>query len=84
VKRETDRAERLEGVAGETWQHLTAEKMIGGARVTSREVTQAVFENYNAKPPRKFTSLSSKPLTPAVTPRGGVKKKGNTDGVLIR
>jgi hypothetical protein len=44
--------QRLKSVAGETW-HLTAEKMIEGVRVTSREVTQAVFENYNAKPPRK-------------------------------
>jgi hypothetical protein len=29
------------------------------------------------------TTLPSKPLTPAVTPHGNVKKKGNTDGVLI-
>jgi hypothetical protein len=59
-----------------------------GARVASREATQAVFENYNAKPPRKrlpaFEATHSISDTTHHTVYGNVKKKGNTDGVLIR
>jgi hypothetical protein len=60
--------------------------MIGGVRVTSREVTHKLYLKITTPNHLENTSLPSKPLTPAVTPapRGNVKKKGNTDGVLIR
>jgi hypothetical protein len=52
--------------------------------VTSREATQAVFENYNAKPPRKHLPSFEATHSSSNTTRYNAKKKGNTDGVLIR
>jgi hypothetical protein len=54
--------------------------MTGSARVTSREVTHAVFEYYKAKSPRKTPpSLRSPHYNSDI--HGDVKKKGKIDEV---
>jgi hypothetical protein len=52
VKRETE-IEECSGRDVTPHTSLRKKAMIGSARVTSREVTNAVFGYYNANPPRK-------------------------------